>query len=59
VGRFRFPAVSDGQTRVTITAAELTMLLDGVDLASVRRTKRFQLPVEKPAEKMEKSLATA
>jgi transposase len=62
-GRFRFPAVSEGQTRVTITAAELTMLLDGVDLASVRRTKRFQLPaamlVEKPAEKSEKSLATA
>lgn len=64
VGRFRFPAVSEDQARVTITAAELTMLLDGVDLASVRRTKRFQLPVEKlaeqkPAEKMGKSLATA
>jgi transposase len=62
-GRFRFPAVSEGQTRVTITAAELTMLLDGVDLTSVRRTKRFRLPsemsIEKPMEKSEKSLATA
>lgn len=64
VGRFRFPAVSEGQTSVTITAAELTMLLDGVDLASVRRTKRYRLSIEKPAEqkpaeKMEKSFATA
>jgi transposase len=62
-GRFRFPLVSEGQTQVTITAAELTMLLDGVDLASVRRTKRFRLPMgmssDKPSEKSEKSLATA
>ena len=62
-GRFRFPAVSEGQTQVTITAAELTMLLDGVDLASVRRTKRFRLPsatsVDRLSEISEKSLATA
>lgn len=45
VGRFRFPAVAEGQTQLMLTAAELTMLLDGVDLASVRRTKRFRLPV--------------
>ena len=44
VGRFRFPPVEPGQTRMTITAAELAMLLDGVDLASVKRTKRYQLP---------------
>ena len=63
MGRFRFPVVSEGQMQVTITAAELTMLLDGVDLASVRRTKRFRLPSEmafdKPSEKSEKSRATA
>ena len=62
-GRFRFPRVSAGQTQVTITAAELAMLLDGVDLASVRRTKRFRLPSQmspdKPSEKLEKSFATA
>lgn len=45
VGRFRFPVVAEGQTQLTLTAAELTMLLDGVDLASVRRTKRFRLPM--------------
>lgn len=43
-GRFRFPVVAEGQTQLMLTAAELTMLLDGVDLASVRRTKRFRLP---------------
>jgi len=62
-GRFRFPLVSEGQTHVTIAAAELTMLLDGVDLASVRRTKRFRLPsatsVDRSSEISEKSLATA
>lgn len=62
-GRFRFPVVSEGQTQVTITAAELAMLLDGVDLASVRRTKRFrllsQMSPDKPSEKLEKSFATA
>lgn len=62
-GRFRFPVVSEGQTQVTITAAELAMLLDGVDLASVRRTKRFrllsQMSPDKPSEKLKKSFATA
>jgi transposase len=46
VGRFRFPPVTAGQTRISITATELTMLLDGIDLDSVRRSKRFQLPPE-------------
>lgn len=41
-GSFRFPAARAGQTSVTITPAELAMLLDGVDLASVRRGKRFR-----------------
>src|SRR5947209_5711518 len=35
-GRFRFPPMKEGETRVSITAMELTMLLDGVDLSSVR-----------------------
>ncbi len=58
-GRFRFPAVSGEQTRISITATDLTMLLDGVDLASVRRTKRFQLPLEMSAEKVSDSRAIA
>ncbi len=42
IGSFRFPAAGAEETRVTITAAELTMLLDGVDLASVKRGKRYR-----------------
>lgn len=43
VGTFRFPAAAcDDQTTLTISAADLAMLLDGVDLASVRRAKRYR-----------------
>jgi transposase len=43
-GTFRFPAASaDGQS-VTIGAAELAMLLDGVDLDHVKRRKRYRRP---------------
>lgn len=41
-GTFRFPTPQQGQTCVTISAAEWAMLLDGVDLASVRRRKRYR-----------------
>jgi transposase len=41
-GTFRFPAPQAGQTSVTISAAEWAMLLDGVDLGSVRRGKRYR-----------------
>jgi len=41
-GTFRFPAAGEGATRMTISPADLAMLLDGVDLASVRRGKRYR-----------------
>jgi transposase len=44
-GRYRFPAASDGSPHVEIGAADLIMLLAGVDLASVKRTKRYHRPV--------------
>jgi transposase len=44
VGVFRLPAAQVNQTSVTLSAADLTMLLSGVDLASVRRSKRFCRP---------------
>ena len=44
VGVFRFPPASQGASGVEIRAAELTMLLDGVVLESVRRTRRYQKP---------------
>jgi transposase len=40
-GTFRFPMAGD-QASVAIRAADLLMLLDGVDLASVRRRPRYR-----------------
>jgi transposase len=42
-GSFRFPASGD-QASVAIRAADLLMLLDGVDLSSVRRRQRYHRP---------------
>jgi transposase len=36
-GRFRWPEIRTGETKVTLTHEELTLLLGGIDLASTRR----------------------
>lgn len=46
-GTFRFPATDS--VGVEIRAADLQMLLDGVDLASVKRGRRYQRPTPVPA----------
>lgn len=43
-GTFRFPDSADGSAAVDVSAADLLMLLDGVDLKSVKRGERFTLP---------------
>jgi|SRR5271156_4723360 transposase len=43
LGSFRFPQADGGG--VEIRAADLQMLLDGVDLDSVKRRKRYHRPV--------------
>ena len=43
-GVFRFPAAAEGQASVTVRAAELAMLLDGVDWQSAKRSKRYHRP---------------
>ena len=41
-GTFRFPATGDPEaTSVTVNATDLIMLLDGVDLQSVKRRPRY------------------
>jgi len=42
-GTFDFPA-AEASGRIEIRAAELTMLLDGVDWDSVRRRHRYRRP---------------
>lgn len=43
-GRFSLPVVPAGATHVLIEAADLAMLLDGVDLRQVRRTRLWSPP---------------
>jgi transposase len=43
-GNFRFPRPEQDAASVTISATELAMLLDGVELSSVKRRPRYQLP---------------
>src|SRR5262249_39220966 len=40
-GSYRFPVAADGADQVEVRAADLIMLLAGVDLASVRRSRRY------------------
>jgi transposase len=52
-GNFRFPAAAQATGHVEIKAADLMMILDGVDLASVRRQRRYsresvEIPGEAP-----------
>ena len=42
-GAFRFPEPAPGAAGVEVSAADLLMLLEGVDLRSVRRSERFSL----------------
>ena len=43
-GVFRFPAAGDGAAGVTLRAAELAMLLDGVDWQEAKRSHRYRRP---------------
>ena len=43
-GVFRFPAPVDDQASVSVRAAELAMLLDGVDWQNAKRSKRYHRP---------------
>ncbi len=43
-GTYRFPRPEQDAASVTISATELAMLLDGVELSSVKRRPRYQLP---------------
>ena len=52
-GSFRFPAAAQATGHVEVKAADLMMILDGVDLGSVRRQRRYsresvEIPGEAP-----------
>jgi transposase len=41
-GTFRFPQPAENTASLSVSAADLAMLLDGVELTSVRRRPRYQ-----------------
>jgi transposase len=41
-GTFRFPRVAEGVAAVEVAASDLAILLEGIDLRSVKRMKRYQ-----------------
>lgn len=41
-GVFKLPKVDPGAASVQLRASELAMLLEGIDLSSVRRSKRYR-----------------
>ena len=41
-GTFKLPKVGPSQRSVELRASELAMMLDGIDLKSVRRVKRYR-----------------
>ena len=43
-GRFCFPAAVEGQAGVSLRAAELAMLLDGIDWQNAKRSHRYRRP---------------
>jgi transposase len=43
-GTYRFPAAPENGHSIEMRATDLAMLLDGVDLESVRRRKRYRRP---------------
>lgn len=43
-GTFKLPRLDAAQRSVELKASELAMILDGIDLASVKRVKRYQRP---------------
>jgi len=43
-GTFRFPAPREGESSLVISATDLAMLLDGVELSSVKREPRYRRP---------------
>jgi transposase len=45
-GTFKLPRIEAGVKSIELRASELAMLLDGIDLRSVKRVKRYRRPTE-------------
>jgi transposase len=50
-GVFKLPRIEAGQQSVELRASELAMMLDGIDLRSIKRVKRYSRQKSKPPTK--------
>ena len=50
-GRFRLPVIPDNATSVYLDGTQLTMLLDGIDVAKVERPRRWEPPITLPTQR--------
>jgi transposase len=46
-GKFRLPAMREEDASVQLKASELAMMLEGIDLKSIKRSKRFSVAAKK------------
>lgn len=58
-GGYQLPVAScgDEQEGIEITATQLSLILDGVDLASVRQRPRYRLPADRQSRSLTAALA--
>jgi transposase len=57
VGVFKLPRILPGSNSIELRASELAMLLDGIDMAKLKRVPRYERPVQSGAKSAEKVVA--
>ena len=57
VGVFKLPRVAPGAGSVELRASELAMLLDGIDMAKLKRVPRYERPAQSGVRRAEKGVA--
>jgi len=55
-GRFRWPEVSSGESRVTLTHEELALLVGGIDLIQTRRRPWYRVDVGEAKQTVNKNV---
>jgi transposase len=56
-GVFKLPRISPGSRSVELRASELAMLLDGIDMAHLKRVPRYERPSKRGVKYSEKEVA--
>jgi hypothetical protein len=57
IGVFKLPRVAPGAGSVELRASELAMLLDGIDMAKLKRVPRYERPAQSAVKRAETIVA--